>query len=227
MHSRALRAALIILAVFLVLWIASELLIPRLASSYAKREIQKRYPQATDLSVSIRAFPALKLAFKKYDSLKVSARNITIEGVKFDTISLDSPGWPGGTFEATIVADQINTFFSVATTYLIDPTVTIEDNTLKVSAFINANGSTVPIDATGTLHALNGRFVYFVPQKIAVGGTQVNQNGINAVNAIISRNPIFTVRENLPFSISGTSIEQGKLKITGNVDLSKVLSISM
>jgi len=43
--------------VLIGLWVASELIIPRVAESYAKREIKKKYPEVKNLSVSIKAFP--------------------------------------------------------------------------------------------------------------------------------------------------------------------------
>jgi hypothetical protein len=227
MRSTAVKAIVIVLAVLILLWIASELIIPRVAASYAEREIRKRYPQATDVSVSVRAFPALKLAFKQYSRLRVSADNITLEGVNFDSIQLDSPGWPGGTFEAVIGATEINRFFSLATSYLVEPRVQLQGNTLRITGLINAGGSTVQVDATGTLHALNGKNVYFVPQDVVVGGVRFNEAGVSAVKEIMARTPIFTVRQNLPFDITGTVIEQGKLRITGNVNLEKALNFKL
>lgn len=47
----------ILVTVLIGLWVASELIILRVAESYAKREIKKKYPEVKNLSVSIKAFP--------------------------------------------------------------------------------------------------------------------------------------------------------------------------
>lgn len=227
MRSTALKIVLIILSVLLVLWVASELIVPRVAASYVKREILKRYPDATGLSVSVKAFPALRLAFKQYSRLTVKAENITLQSVNFDSIALDSPGWPGATFEAVIGPGEISRFFSLASSYLLEPKVRLEGNALRVTGLINTGYSDIEVDATGTLRALNGRNVYFEPREVRAGGVRVTPEGVSAVKQVMARTPIFTVREDLPFSIIETSVEGGKLKISGSVNLEKALNFKL
>ena len=227
MRSKLLITALIIVSVVLVLWLATELAAPRIAASYIKREIRKRYPGATELSVSVRAFPAIMLAFKKYGRLTVEAGGVTLQGVGFERIALDSPGWPGATFEAVIGPLEISRFFSLASSYLVDPEVSLVDNALHVKGLVNTGGSTVDIEATGSLRALNGRFVYFAPDEITASGVRVTPDGLSTVRQVMDRSPIFTVREDLPYSITDMSVKNGRLEISGNVNLEKALDFKL
>ena len=71
-----------------------------IASSYIKGKVKNKYPQAQNVSVSVSAFPAIRLAFKDYSSLDVKVSGITIEGINFRTIELKSNKWPNGTYTA-------------------------------------------------------------------------------------------------------------------------------
>lgn len=227
MRSRLLKTTLIVVSVVLALWLASELAAPRIAASYVKREIRKGYPGATELSVSVRAFPAIMLAFKRYTRLTVEAGGVTLQGVDFDRIALNSPGWPGATFEAVIGPGEISRFFSLASSYLVDPEVSLGDNGLEVKGLVKTGDSTVDIEAKGSLRALNGRFVYFAPDEITASGVRVTPEGLATVRQVMDRSPIFTVREDLPYSITDMSVESGRLKISGNVNLEKALNFKL
>lgn len=227
MRSTTLKTVLIILSVLFVLFVASELIVPRVAASYVKREIRKRYPAVTGLSVSVKAFPALRLAFKQYGRLHVKAGNIALQGVDFDSISLDSPGWPGATFEAVIGPGEISRFFSLASSYLQEPEVRLEGDALRITGSVDTGDSNVEVDATGTLRALNGRNVFFEPREVRAGGVRVTSVGLDTVKQVMSGTPIFTVREDLPFSITGITVKGGMLKISGNVNLEKALNIRL
>lgn len=216
-----------ILSVLLVLFLASELVIPRIAASYVKREIRKHYPTVKDLSVSVRAFPALRLAFKRYSRMTVKAGNITLQGIDFDSITLESPGWPGATFEAVIGQEEIGSFFSLASSYLEDPEVTLEDGALRITGSVDTGESSVEVVATGTLRALNGRNIYFEPLEVRAGGVRVTAAGLEAVRGVMDETPIFTVREDLPFNITGTQVDGGRLELSGSVNLEKALDFKL
>lgn len=220
---KRLKVALAAVLAVLLLWAAVETAAPLIASSYVKREIRRRYTQVSDLSVSIRAFPGVKLAFRRYDRLKVAAGNVTLQGVPFERISLDSPGWPGATFEAYIGRDDIGSFFSLASSYLVDPVVRLEEDAFVVEGSVDTGGSSVEVEATGTLRALNGKLVYFEPTEVRAGGVQVTPGGLETVRRVMDQSPIFVVREDLPWSITGMAVEGGRLKISGNVNLGKAL----
>jgi hypothetical protein len=214
---------MIILAVILVLYIVSELVIPLGADWYIKREIKKKYPEANDLSVSVRAFPALKLFSKKYSRLSIEAGRIKLEGINFDSIKLFSSTYPSGTFDAVIGQDEINNFFSVAGSYLENPQVTIRDSEILVAGRVDLGFGPVNVRGTGTLVPQKGRDVFLVPDDITVEGTSLSGEMTAAVRRYMSDNPIFTVRKDLPFTISAIKAGQGKLTISGDVDIEKAL----
>lgn len=211
----------------MALYIASELLIPAAASWYVKREIKKRYPSVTDISVSVRSFPAFLLLFKKYSHLKLTARRITLEEVTFDQIELASSRFPDATFEAVIGQSEINRFFTLSSSYLENPGIIIEQDRLRVSGGVDVGFGTIDAVATGTLDARGGREVYFQPRTINVEGLSMPSTGVGLVRGVMGGRPLFTVRQDLPFTISEIAAEQGKLKIRGNVDLEKALKVSL
>ncbi|MCJ7745801.1 MAG: DUF2993 domain-containing protein [Actinobacteria bacterium] len=221
--SRPLKVLIIILAVILVLYVASELLIPVGAAWYIKREIKKRYPEAADVSVSVRAFPAFKLFSRKYSRLTIEAGGIKLEGITFDSIKLSSSTYPSGTFDAVIGQGEISNFFSVAGSYLENPQVTIEDSQIKVTGQVDFGFGPVNVTSTGTLVPRNGQEVFIVSDKITVGGGRVPGEYEAAAKHYISENPIFTVRQDLPFTITAIKAGGGKLTITGDADIEEAL----
>jgi len=224
--NRTLRILTITLGALLVLYIASELLIPIGADWYMKREIKKRYPQATDLSVSVKAFPAFRLFSRKYSSLTIEARGIELEGIDFESIRLFSIGYPGATFDAVIGLDEINNFFSIAGSYLENPRVTVQDSRIKVAGQVSLGYGQVNVSGTGTLVPRNGRDVFLVADNVTVEGVPSSGQATAAVRQYISDNPIFTVRKDLPFTITAIKAGQGKLTITGDSDIEKALEFN-
>ncbi|MBU1671589.1 MAG: DUF2993 domain-containing protein [Actinobacteria bacterium] len=229
--SRGKKRALIIVAavvvVLLGLWIASEIVIPRVAASYIKKEIRKRYPQAGAIDVSVSAFPAIKLVFKEYDKLHVEVSSITLQDVNFDKITLDSTKWPQGHFKAFIVADEIVRFFSLTHSYVQEATLSMEGDKLRVRGKVNVAGVTVDVDAVGTLEPTAGKLVFFKPAEVNVSGISVPARGVALVNQVMLDNPVFVVREDLPYTITGVKVGGGMLEIEGDANLEKALNIKL
>ena len=226
-RSRAFKAPVIIVVVLLLLWAITEIAGPPIAEAVVKGMIQDRYPQATDPSVSISAFPALKLAFKKYDKLTVIVNVITLEGVSFDSIELISDEWPVGRFRGVIRPDEIQRFFSLKHSYVIDPQLTIQENQLSVAGKVNVGGLKVSVNAVGTLEPVDGKKIFFKPQDIQVAGIPLAGQGVTLVQQVMQENPVFTVREDLPYATTQIIIEQGKMVIKGTVDMQKALNIKL
>lgn len=229
--SRSRRKALIITVVvvgmLVVLFAVSEIVIPRVASAYVKREIEKRYPDTGSISVSLKAFPAIRLLFKDYSELEVEAEDIRLQDVNFDAIELKSNNWPDATVTATIGQDEINRFFSLKHSYVKDPMVVLEQDIIRVTGSVYTDYATAGVTATGDLEPLGGKQVYFTPRSIDVAGVPVPGKGVETVRRIMDETPIFVVRPDLPYSISAITVEDGMLKIEGNVDLEKALDIKL
>jgi LmeA-like phospholipid-binding len=227
LHSWAFRVPVLIIVVLLLLWGITEIAGPPIAEAVVKKMIRDRYPQATDLSVSISAFPALKLAFKKYDKLTVVVNSITLQGVNFDRIELTSYDWPAGSFRGVIRPDEIQRFFSLQHSYVIDPKLEIQDDRVSVAGKVSVSGLMVSVNAVGALVPLDGRRVFFEPQSVQVAGVPIPSQGIALVQQVMKENPVFTVREDLPYTINQIFIEQGKMVIKGTVDMEKALNIQL
>jgi len=225
--SRGWIALITVVAVLLMVWIASEIAIPRIADSIIKNEIQKRYPQAQDVSVSVSAFPAIRLAFKDYSNLTVKVSNITLEGVAFDSIELDSKKWPLGTFDATVGPDAILQFFSSTHSYILRPTLDLSGDQVRVSGQMNLGFATVGITAVGALEPRGGKQVYFNPSSISVAGIQSTGAALTVIKQIMASNPVFTIREDLPFTVTAVTVSGGKLVVKGDVDLEKALKVKL
>lgn len=226
-RSRGFKAAVIILAVLLVLWIAIEIAAPRIAEYVVRNEITKRYPDAEVVAVSVKAFPAIKLAFKNYDSLAATVAGITLQGVRFDLIRLESDEWPTGTFTATIDQDEIERFFSLKNSYVLDSQLSADEGGVIVAGNIEIKGKKVAVSAKGTLEPVEGRKVYFRPAEVQVMNVKVPEEAIARVREVMSINPVFVVREDLPYEITGIDVRRGKLVIKGNADLEKALNIKL
>jgi LmeA-like phospholipid-binding len=217
----------VVVLVLLGLWVASELIIPGVAESYAKREIKNKYPEATDVSVSIKAFPAIKLAFKNYDSLTVKVSGVTLQGVNFETIVLKSNAWPQGTFTATIGQNEIIRFFSLKNSWVIDPELSVEQDGILIAGSVDIGPRVVGISTRGTLEASGGKRVFFRPSEINVSDVIRQSEASSAVRQKMEATPVFVVREELPYTITAIAAEPGKLVIRGKVDLEKALHVKL
>jgi hypothetical protein len=226
--SRGWKVLIIIVGVLLVLWIASEIAIPLIADNYIKGEITKKYPEAKDVSVSVSAFPALRLAFKDYSSLTVKVNGITLEGINFDRIVLRSKKWPDGTFAATVLPGEVMRFFSSTHSYVLSPSLAISNGQIQVSGRMNLGYATVNITATGKLVARGeGKQVYFVPTDIAITGVSNTVRATQVIRDIMAGNPVFTIREDLPFTVTAVTAVNNRITVRGDVDLSKALNITL
>lgn len=223
---RAVKIIIIVVVVFLVLWLATELLIPPIASKYIKREISKRYPQAGEVSVSVGAFPAIKLAFKQYNNLEIEAEHITIEGILFDSIKLSSDRWPDATYRATIGPEEIDRFFSDTGSFLVNPKAGIQGDALHLSGRVQVGSVVADVTATGTLR-MDGQRVFFVPLTIDVSGVKTPQKAIDQVSETMSQASVFTIREDVPFTVSQILVRNGKLVIDGAVNLEEALDFKL
>lgn len=224
---RTFKVLLIVLAALLLLWAAVEIGAPLVADSIAKSKINEKYPDATGVSVSIRAFPALKLAFKKYDSLEVKVSGVTLQGVRFDDIELESTAWPEGAFTATIGEDEIERFFSLKNSYVIDPRLSIEEGGIVVAGSVNVGARSVEVSSRGTLEAVDGKDIYFRPGDIQVMEVKVPEEAAERVRQVMEQDPVFVVRDDLPYEINGISVDRGKLVITGTADLEQALNVKL
>jgi hypothetical protein len=224
---RGWKVLIVVVGVLLVLWIASEIAIPAIAANYIKNEIKKKYPQAQDVSVSVSAFPALRLAFKDYSNLTVKVSDVTLQGINFDRIVLRSKKWPDGTFTATVLPSEVMRFFSSTHSYVLSPQLAIENGQIQVSGKMNLGYATVSITATGKLVPRGGKQVFFVPGDIAIAGVSNTARASQAIRDIMAANPVFTIREDLPFTVSSVTALNNRITVRGDVDLSKALNIKL
>ncbi len=225
--SRGWKVAIVVAGVLLVVWIASELIVPAFAASYVRNEVKKRYPQAGEVSVSVRAFPAIRLAFKDYSSLKVEVKGVTLEGINFDSIVLESRKWPQGTFEATVLPGEIMRFFSDTHSYVSQPELNLENGRIQISGKMNIGYATVTIQATGNLEARNGKQVFFDPDNVTVTGVRDPTKASTVVRDTMASNPVFVIREDLPFTVTSIEPASDKLDVKGDVDLSQALDMNL
>ncbi len=226
-RSRSFLVLAIIIGVLALLWIASEIIIPPIAAGYAKREIQKRYPDATGVVVSVKAFPALKLAFRKYDRLNIRVGSVLLQGVQFTTIDLRSTGWPLGDFRAVIGQDELARFFSLKHSYVIEPVMTITPSGINVAGKVDVGIGRVTVDSIGGLECPDGRRIFFRPAEVRVSGTSLPEQAVALVRQVMDRDPVFVVREDLPYTISSVKTDEGRVVLSGGVDLEKALNIHL
>jgi hypothetical protein len=221
------KIALIVVAALILLWGVSEIAIPAIASSYIKGRIQKKYPQAKNVSVSVKAFPAIRLAFKDYSSLSVKVSDVTLQGINFQTISLDSTKWPNGSFVATVQPGEIMRFFSSTHSYVLQPQLALNQNLIQVSGKMNLGYATVNLTSTGSLEPRDGKQLYFNPTTVTVTGVNGAARAADYVKQVMASSPVFVIREDLPFTVMAVSVSNGSLEVKGNVDLSKALNMKL
>ena len=225
-HSKGFKVTLIIVGILVVLFVASEIAIPLAADAYIKGKLKEKYPSATDISVSVGAFPEFMLAFKKYSHLDVEAGSITIENINLNSMRLTSKAWPMARCEAFVKQDEINRVFAPKSGLLMNPAVTLDPNTLRVSGQLRTT-RLLDVEAVGTARVRNGRYVYFDAAGVSSPQKQLTAAEKTSVINAISQNPIFLIRENLPFTITSITVEDGLLHITGAADMEKVLNIHL
>ena len=210
-----------------VLWVASEVFIPMIASSYITNKVKNKYPQAQDVSASVSAFPAIRLAFKDYTSLQVKVSGITIEGVTFKTIELKSNKWPDGTYAALVTPDDIMRFFTTTHSYVLQPSLSLAGGRIQVSGKMNLGYATAGITATGNLVSKGGKQIYFEPAAVTVTGIKSTQQAQNVIRNIMATQPVFVIREDLPFTVDTIAVTGDALVVKGTVDLEKALKVKL
>jgi len=57
---RGWKVLIIVVLVLVVVWVASEIAIPKIASSYIASKVKNKYPQAKNVSATVSAFPAIR-----------------------------------------------------------------------------------------------------------------------------------------------------------------------
>ena len=216
-----------VVAALLVLWVASEIVIPRVASSYVENRIRKKYPEATSVSVSMSAFPAVRMAFRDYSNLTVKVRGVTLEDISFDAIVLESRKWPRGTFAATVLPSEMMRFFSATHSYVRQPALSLDGDAIKVTGRIDVGYATVDVVATGNLESRRGKQIFFVPDNVATEGVNNKAKAEAAVRDTMAASPVFVVRSDLPFDVTTITAGGGRLKVVGTVDLSRALNIKL
>ncbi len=216
-----------VVAALLALWIASEIVVPRVASSYVENKIRSKYPEAESVSVSISAFPAARLAFKNYSKLTVKVRGVTLEDINFHSIALKSRKWPEGTFAATVLPAEMMRFFSATHSYVQQPALSLEGDAIKVTGRIDVGYATVDVVATGNLESRQGKQIFFVPDNVATGGVVNKAKAEAAVRETMAAGPVFVVRSDLPFDVTSIAAAGGRLRVAGTVDLSRALNVKL
>lgn len=225
--NKTLKVCLIIFSIIIILYVLSEIFIPVAASKYVRREIEKRYPEAKDVTVSVRAFPAFRLLFKKYSRLKVSAKEITVEGVRFDSVSLESKSYPQADVEGIISEERINEMFSSSSSFVINPKITLLKSNINVYGRVNLSFGSFYISANGNLEVRDGREIYFIPQSIEVLGARAPEQILSAIQSIANETPLLVVRKDLPITLSSVVSEPGKLIASGKLDLKAAFNLSL
>jgi len=225
-HSRGFKALIIIVSVLVLLFVASEIAIPLVADAYIKNKLKERYPTATDVSVSIGAFPELMLAFKKYSHLEVIAGSITVEDVKLDRVKLTSKSWPMAQCEAWVGQGEINRVFTPKSGQLLNPAITLQPDTVRVSGRLKTL-RLIDVEAVGKLRVTDGRYVYFDATEVGSPQRSLSASEKATVTSLISQNPIFVVREDLPFTITAIAVEDGLLHVSGVADMEKAFNIHL
>lgn len=215
--------------VVLALWIASEIVIPRVAAGIIKDEITKRYPQAGDVKVSVGAFPAIKLAFKDYSSLDVKVSDITLEGIKFDSIELKSNDWPQGTYDAHVSTDEVMRFFSETHSFVLSPALSLNGDKIVVSGNMDLGYAVPGIVATGKLEPRGegGKQIFFVPETIEITGIRSTEAAKAVIRGVMEKEPVFTIRDDLPFTVTSIEASNKSIEVKGNVNLEKALDVKL
>jgi len=221
------KILIIVVLVLVILWVASEIAIPKIASTYITNKVKNKYPQARDVSASVSAFPAIRLAFKDYSSLTVKVSDITIEGVTFKTIQLKSSKWPAGSYSAVVTPDETMRFFSTTHSFVLEPSLSLSGGKIQVSGKMNLGYAVAGITATGNLAPKAGKQVFFEPAEITVTGMKSTTQAQNVIRQIMASDPVFVIRENLPFTVTGIAATSGAIVVKGNVDLEKALKVKL
>lgn len=226
MKKKATKVVLVALLALIILWGSSEIIIPMFAVRYIREKISNKYPGIENIVVTIRAFPALKLAFQKYDTLKIHLDGAKLEGFTFSILDLESNGWPSGGFTAVLSEDEINRFFTVESSKLKEGKVSLEDNRSYFKGKAKTSLGYAIVTASGSLEPRDGRFIFFIPEKIEVGSLPLGEEWTASIKGAFEEAPIYVVRKDLPYRISTIRISGGNLKISGTVELDKILSLS-
>ncbi len=226
MKRKGIKALVIIILPLIIIWGLSEIIVPMFAVRYVREAISNKYPGIENIVISVRAFPALKLAFRKYDKLKIHLDGAKLEGFTFSILELESTRWPYGGFTAVLSEEEINRFFTVESTKLKEGKVALKGNRSYFVGKVRTSVGYTRVTASGKLEPREGRFIFFIPENIEMGSVQLGQEWTSSVKGAFEEAPVYVVRKDLPYRISTIQISEDKLEISGTVGLDKILTLS-
>jgi len=224
---RGWKVLIIVVLVLVVVWVASEIAIPKIASSYIASKVKNKYPQAKNVSATVSAFPAIRLAFKDYSSLDIKVSGITIDNINFKTIQLKSNKWPDGTFTAVVTPNEIMRFFSTTHSYVLNPALSLSNGKIQVRGQMNLGYAVAGITATGNLTPKAGKQVFFDPADITVTGIKSTAQAQSVIRQIMASDPVFVIRDDLPFTVATVAASNDALVVKGQVDMEKALKVKL
>jgi hypothetical protein len=85
----------------------------------------------------------------------------------------------------------------------------------------------IDVEAVGKLRVTDGRYVYFDATEVGSPQRQLSASDKATVISLISQNPIFVIREDLPFTITTITVQDGLMHVTGVADMEKALNIHL
>jgi hypothetical protein len=201
--------------------------IPASASWYVEREVRNKYPSAGDVSASVKAFPAVLILFKDYSSLEVETGNITLKGIRFDSIRLFSHRWPDAAYRAVIEQGEVVRFLTPADPRIRNPAIDFSKGAVTISCDLVV-GSGYAVRAGGSLEAKGGSYAYFRPDIIEFADPgAAGALPREYIEEILVQNPVFTVTEDLPLTIESISAGEGNMTVTGELNLEEALGLDI
>jgi hypothetical protein len=128
--------------------------------------------------------------------------------------------------EGWVRQGELNRVFDPKSGALLDPLITLAPDTVRVSGRLKTL-RLIDVEAVGKLRVTDGRYVYFDATEVGSPQRQLSASDKATVISLISQNPIFVIREDLPFTITTITVQDGLMHVTGVADMEKALNIHL
>ena len=212
-----------IVLVLLVIFLAAELLLPRLASRQLEEILRRETEQIESLKIAVSSFPAPEILLGRLDFVDIKAAGVIVEGLYLDSLSVeyrdiilrDHSFTGDNTFLEILVKEEgLNQYIQTKYPELKDFKLVLLPGQVLLGGVINFLEATINLQLTGRLFITEQAEVEFIPENLQVEDVQIP---VNLIRKYVNQPGFsFDLKElAIPLRIDRIEVSTGALRIIG------------
>ncbi|MCG8513913.1 MAG: DUF2993 domain-containing protein [Halanaerobiales bacterium] len=212
-----------IVLVVLVMFLAAELFLPRLASRQLAEILRRETEQIESLKIAVSSFPAPEILLGRLDFVEIKAAGVIVEGLYLDSLSVEyrdiilrGHSFTGdNTFlEILVKEERLNQYIQTKYPELKDFKLVLLPGQVLLGGVINFLEATINLQLTGRLFITEQAEVEFIPENLQVEDVQIP---VNLIRKYVNQPGFsFDLKElAIPLRIDRIEVSTGELRIIG------------